>query len=137
LFRSTRGVATVAWLVGGVAWLVKLTLIWANGGSNTGDGIVGVAFLAGAAALVIAGGASGFVLLRRWGRWVGVAGVPVGAAVTLVGFSLIDSVLQGIVPASGWFEEEVGILGTAVVALLLGLALVLRRGSVGPSAAAA
>ena len=37
--------------------------------------------------------------------------MPIGAAATLVGFSVIDSVLQPIVPASGWFEGEVGILG--------------------------
>ena len=129
--------AAVAWLAGGVAWLVKLTLIFANGGTNTNEGFVGVAFLVGVLALVVAGAASGFTLLRRWGIWAGAIGVPIGAVATLAGFSVIDSVLQSIVPASGWFEEEVGILGTAAVALLLGLALLAKGRSKGAASSAA
>ena len=123
MIDSSRRLAAVAWLVGGVAWLVKLTLILANGGSNTDEGIVAVFFLAGVLALVVAGAASGFTLCRRWGTWAAVIGVPIGAAATLVGINLIDSVLKAVVPASGWYEDEVGILGAAVIALLLGLAL--------------
>jgi hypothetical protein len=134
LFDSTARVAAVAWLVGGVAWVVKLTLILANGGANTDEGIVAVAFLGGVAALVVAGGTSGFTLLRRWGTWVAVVGIPVGAAATLVSINVIDGVLQPIVPASGWFDEEVGILGAAVVALGLGLALVVRKPVPSPAA---
>jgi hypothetical protein len=129
LIDSTRRLAAVAWLVGGVAWLVKLTLILANGGSNTDEGIVAVVFLAGVLALVVAGAASGFTLCRRWGTWAAVIGAPIGAAATLVGISLVDSVLQPIVPASGWFDDEVGILGAAVLALLLGITLLKRERS--------
>lgn len=138
MIDSTR-LAAVAWLVGGAAWLLKLTLILANGGSNTDEGIVGIAFLVGVLALVVAGAASGFTLLRRWGIWAAAIGVPIGAAVTLVGISVIDSVLQPIVPASGWYDEEVGILGAAVIAILLGLALLARgrsKGAASPAAAA-
>ena len=146
LIDSTRLAAVAwlvggaAWLVGGAAWLLKLTLILANGGSNTGEGIVAVAFFVGVLALVVAGAASGFTFLRRWGIWAAAIGVPIGAAATLVGISVIDSVLQPIVPASGWFEDEVGILGAAVIAILLGLALLARgrsKGAASPAAASA
>jgi hypothetical protein len=138
LIHSSRRLAAVAWLVGGVAWLVKLTLILANGGSNTDEGIVAVVFLAGVLALVVAGAASGFTLGGRWSTWAAVVGVPIGAAATLIGINLIDSVLKAIVPASGWYEDEVGILGAAVIALLLGLALLGRgRSSDAPSSTAA
>ena len=90
-------------------------------------------FLAGVLAFVIAGAASGFTLGRRWGTWAAVFGVPIGVAVTLVGINLVDSVLQTIVPASGWYDEEVGILGAAVIALLLGFALLDRGRSGAPS----
>ena len=136
MIDSTRRLAAVAWLVGGVAWLVKLTLILANGGSNTDEGIVAGAFFVGVLALVVAGAATGFTLCGRWGTWAAVLGVPIGAAATLVGISLIDSVLQAIVPASGWYDEEVGILGAAVIALLLGLAL-RGRATGAPSSTAA
>jgi hypothetical protein len=136
LIDSSR-LAAVAWLVGGAAWLVKLTLILANGGSNTDEGIVGVAFFVGVLALAVAGAASGYTLLRRWGIWAAAVGAPIGAAATLVGISAIDSVLQPIVPASGWYDEEVGILGAAVIAILLGVALLARRskGAASPAAA--
>jgi hypothetical protein len=137
LIDSTRRLAAVAWLVGGIAWLVKLTLILANGGSNTDEGIVAGVFLAGVLAFVVAGAASGFTLCRRWGTWAAVVGVPIGAAATLVGINLIDSVLQPIVPASGWYDEEVGILGAAVIALLLGLALLKRGRSSGATTSVA
>ena len=127
LLDSIRRVAAAAWLLGGVAWLVKLTLIFVNGGSNTDEGVVAVAFLAGVAFLVAAGAVTGFVLLRRWNTWLAAAGVPLGVAITLVGINVIDGVLQGIVPASGWFDEEVGILGAAVLAVLAGLAFVARE----------
>ena len=139
LIDSTR-LAAIAWLVGGAAWLLKLTLILANGGSNTDEGIVGIAFFVGVLALVVAGAASGFTLLRRWGIWAAAIGVPIGAAATLVGISVIDSVLQPIVPASGWYDEEVGILGAAVIAILLGLTLLARgrsKGAASPAAASA
>jgi hypothetical protein len=137
LIDLTRRLAAVAWLVGGAAWLVKLTLILANGGSNTDEGLVAVFFFVGVLALVVAGAASGFTLLRRWGIWAAAIGVPIGAAATLVGISVIDSVLQPIVPASGWYDEEVGILGAAIVALLLGLALLARGRSTGTARSAA
>ena len=136
MIDSSR-LAAVAWLVGGAAWLVKLTLILANGGSNTDEGIVGVAFFVGVLALAVAGAASGYTLLRRWGIWAAAVGAPIGAAATLVGISAIDSVLQPIVPASGWYDEEVGILAAAVIAILLGVALLARRskGAASPAAA--
>jgi hypothetical protein len=137
LIDSTRRLAAVAWLVGGAAWLLKLTLILANGGSNTDEGIVAGVFFVGVLALVVAGAASGFTLLRRWGIWAAAVGVPIGAAATLVGISVIDSVLQPVVPASGWYDEEVGILGAAVVALLLGLALLARARSRGAASSGA
>jgi hypothetical protein len=120
-------VAAFAWLVGGAAWIVKILLIWENGGANTAEGVVGVAFIAGLAGLVVAGAAGGFALLRRWGVWLATAGVVLGAVATFIAFNLVDSLLQAIVPASGWFEEEVGIVGAAVLALVLGLSALSSR----------
>ncbi len=51
----------------------------------------------------------------------------VGVALTFSAINVLDSALQSVVPASGWFDEEIGILGAAVLSLLLALA-VMRRG---------
>ena len=106
-----------------------------NGGSDTTGGLVGVAFFIGVVALVVAGAASGFVLLRRRRSWLGYVGLLLGVVVTLVGFVVLEGVLKAIVPADGWFEGEVGIVGTAIVALALGVTLSRRRRTVLPTSA--
>ena len=132
---TARRGATWAWLVAGVVWLVKVALIAENGGSDTTGGLVGVAFFIGVATLVVAGAATGFVLLRRRSRWLGYLGLLLGVVATLAGFVVLEGVLKEIVPADGWFEGEVGIVGTAIVALALGLTLWRRRQAVLPTSA--
>ena len=124
-----------AWLAAGVVWLIKVGLIAENGGTDTSGGLVGVAFFVGVVALVVAGGATGFALLRRRRSWLGYVGLPLGVAATLVGFVVLEGVLKAIVPADGWFEGEVGIVGTAIVALALGAILWRRRPAVLPTSA--
>ena len=119
-------VAAYAWLVGGSAWLVKLLLILAAGGGDSF--VISAAFVVGIAALFVAGGAALYAVLRRWSVWLAIPGALLGAGVTFIAINVLDSVLQSIVPASGWFDEEVGILGAAIVALLLGFWTV-RAGS--------
>ena len=131
--QAALRVATWAWLVAGVVWLVEVVLISENGGSDTTGGLVGVAFFIGVVALVVAGAASGFVLLRRWRSWLGYVGLLLGVVVTLVGFVVLEGVLKAIVPADGWFEGEVGIVGTAIVALAVTLSR--RRRTVLPTSA--
>ena len=112
-----------------------MALIAENGGSDTSGGLVGIAFFIGVVALVVAGAASGFVLLRKRGRRLGYVGLPLGVVVTLVGFVVLEGVLKEIVPVDGWFEGEVGIVGTAIVALGLGVTLWRRRPAVLPTSA--
>jgi len=119
IVSTSLRVAAYAWLVGGAAWLVKLLLILAAaGGDNV---VISAAFVLGIAALFVAGGAAVYTLLRRWSVWLAIPGALVGVALTFSAINVLDSVLQSIVPASGWFDEEVGILGAAIVALALGL----------------
>ena len=127
-------VAAYAWLVGGAAWLVKMLLILAaDGGDNV---VISAAFLLGLAALCVAGAAAAYTVLRRWSIWLAIPGTLLGVGVTFVAMNLFDSVLQSIVPARGWFDEEVGILGAAIFAVLLGLALTPRLRWPRPASAA-
>jgi hypothetical protein len=120
--RSLR-IASLAWLLGSAAWIVKVLLIWSNGGSNTDGGAVGAAFWLGLLALAVGGGAAGYALLRRRGRWLGVAGAVLGVVATWVVVDVVDGVLEAIVPVSGWFEDELGMVGSAVLALALAAAV--------------
>lgn len=115
-------------MVGGTAWLVKVALIWGNGGTNTTDGMVGVLFDIGAIAI-----ASAAVLRawdwragsRPWGRVLAsmIALVALFAAVNL------PILLAWQVFGRTWYAEEAGIVLTAVTALVLGVGW-LRAGRV-------
>jgi hypothetical protein len=113
-------IAGVLALVGGAAWLVKVALIWENGGTNTTDGLVGVLFDVGAIGILLGAGirawhAPARGLLRH--RLVALLAVVVAfvAAVDLP--ILLGWVLFG----RTWLAEEVGVILTAIGALALGV----------------
>lgn len=115
---ATR-VAGVLAIVGGVAWLVKFALIWQNGGTNTTDGLVGVLFDVGAVAILLALGIHAWCaprqgLLRHRPIAVLVFVVAFAAAVNL------PIVLGWVLFGRTWLAEEVGVLLTAVAAVVLG-----------------
>ena len=112
-------VAGVFALVGGVAWLLKFVLIWENGGTNTTDGLVGVLFVIGAVGILLGAGirawfAPGQGVLRYRLLLLLVVVAALAVAVNLP--ILLGWVLFG----RTWLAEEVGVLLTAIGALVLG-----------------
>ena len=106
-------------LAGGVAWLVKVALIWANGGTNTTDGLVGVLFALGA---VLSGLAAA---IRAWqARPAASTSHRVLAALLAViaFFAAVNlPILVGWQLFGGtWIAEEVGVVMTASLAVALG-----------------
>ena len=107
-------------VAGGVAWLAKVAVIWANGGSNTSDGLVGALFSAGAVAIALA------VVLRAWHapaarRTTHRALAVVVALVVFVAAVDLPILVGWRIFGRTWFAEEVGVLITAVVGLVLGI----------------
>ena len=107
-------------VAGGVAWLVKVAMIWENGGSNTTDGLVGALFSAGAVAIALA------VILRAWhgpsARRTSHRAFAVIIALVVFVAAVDLSILVGWrIFGRTWFAEEVGLLITAVVGLVLGI----------------
>ena len=112
-------VAGVCALVGGVAWLLKLALIWENGGTNTTDGLVGVLFDIGAVGILLGAG------IRAW--FAPAQGVlryrilRLLAVVTALAVAVNLPILLGwALFGRTWLAEEVGVLLTAIGALVLG-----------------
>ena len=106
-------------MFGGVAWLVKIAWIWADGGAHATEGVAGFLFTLGAVTIVLA------VVIRAWhapphGRsWQH----ALAAVVAVVAFALLVNVpiLVGWqLFGRTWYAEEVGVLLTALLAVALG-----------------
>lgn len=114
-------IAGVLAVVGGAAWLVKIALIWENGGTNTTDGLVGVLFDVGAVGILLGAGIRAWHVppargLLRY-RTVALVAVVVAFAAAVNLPILLGWVLFG----RTWLAEEVGVMLTAVAALVLGV----------------
>lgn len=116
-----RRVASIAAVLGGLVWLVKVGLIWANGGENTGSGLVAVAFFGGLALLVVALAASGYTLVETAPVWLRAIVTVCTPLLVMMVWQLLDQAIKAVYTAEGWLRGELNIILAAVVALLLGL----------------
>jgi hypothetical protein len=112
-----RKTALVAAAVGGLGWLVKVVLIWGNGGTNLDQGVVAVAYVVGLLALVTASAAAGAALARRQPWWIRGAAAVLGVVVFFLVSEALDAVVSPLAPAGTWQRDEVSIVATAVLAL--------------------
>ena len=106
-------------LTGGVAWLVKVALIWENGGTNTTEGLVGLLFTVGAVAIVLA------AVMWAWqsrprATVSGRVGAVLLAVVAFVAAVNLPIVAGWQVFGRTWVAEEVGVVVTALLAVSLG-----------------
>lgn len=122
-----RRLASVAAVLGGVGWLVKVGLIWANGGTNTGDGLVGVMFLVGLAGLVVALAAAGYTLVETAPVWLRAVVTVATPLLVMMVWQMLDRAIKAVYTDETWVRDEVNIVLGGVVALVLGL-WGLRRG---------
>lgn len=116
---ASRIVAGVLAVVGGAAWLVKVALIWQNGGTNTTDGLVGDLFTVGAVAIVLALIACVWMVPNRSlvHRLASVLAVVVGFVLAVN----LPILLGWVILGRTWMAEEVGVVLVAVAALVLGV----------------
>lgn len=113
-------IAGILGVVAGLAWLVKVGLIYANGGTNTSSGPVAAMYLVGFIGLLLAAGAGGWALLAGRPAWQRALGAIAGLVLAFGATQVVDTVAKGIYRQDGWFRGEVSILLLALVALALG-----------------
>ena len=112
-------IAGVFALVGGVAWVLKFALIWQNGGTNTTEGLVGVLFDIGAVGVLLAALVRvWYTLAERRLRYRLVA--LLAAVLTFAAAVNLPIMLGWLLFGRTWLAEEVGVLPTAVAAIILG-----------------
>jgi hypothetical protein len=112
-------VAGVFAMVGGVAWLVKFALIWENGGTNTTDGLVGVLFDIGAVGILLGAGVRAWCAAARKPLWIRLL-VLLAVVAAFAAAVNLPILLGWALFGRSWVAEEVGVLLTAVGALVLG-----------------
>lgn len=137
MYRAISLLATLL-AIGGVAWLVKVGLIAANGGANTNEGIVAVFFFLGLFGLLVGSSSLGLWLARARTVLVRVLAVIAAIATFWISFSFIDGAMQSLVSSAGpqWVHDEMGIVVTAIIWLAIGMWVRARaRGAVVPVAA--
>ena len=128
-----RRIAASAAVVGAVAWLTKVGMIWANGGANTDEGLVGVMYLIGLLGVVVALGASGYTLVETAPVWLRAIVVVATPVLVLMVWTLLDQAIKAVYTEEGWLRDEVNIVLAAVLALGLGVWALTRGRSEDPA----
>lgn len=101
--------------------MVKVGLIWANGGENTSSGLVGYMFYVGLAGVFIALAAAGYTLVEKAPVWLrGVVAIATPLLVLMV-WQLLDQAIKGVYASDTWLRDELSIIVVAVVALVMGV----------------
>jgi len=116
-----RRIASIAAVVGGVGWLVKVALIWANGGANTDGGLVGVMYLLGLLGLVLALGAAGYTLVETAPVWLRAVVVVATPLLVFMVWQMVDQAIKALYTTENWLQGELSVLLAGVLALVLGV----------------
>jgi hypothetical protein len=116
-----RRIASIAAVVGGVGWLMKVTMIWGNGGQDTDSEPVAMMYKAGFAILAVAIGAAGYTLVETAPVWLRAVVAVATPLLVLMVWMLMDQAIKSVYPGSSWLRDEVSVVIAAVVALVMGV----------------
>lgn len=116
-----RRIASIAAVVGGVGWLAKVALIWANNGENTDSGLVGIMYGIGLVGLFVALAAAGYTLVETAPVWLRAVVAVATPLLVLMVWVLLNQAILAVYPGDSWLRDELGILVAAVIAVLMGL----------------
>lgn len=123
-----RRIASTAAVLGGLAWLARVVLVWMSV-DQTGDaGVPGALFWAGLAALALGLAAGGYTLVETAPLWLrGVVTIAVPLLVFMI-WVLLGQAIDAVYTADDWLREELDVAVAGVIALLLGVWGFTRRG---------
>ena len=116
-----RRIASAAAVVGGVSWLMKVTMIWGNGGRDMDSEPVQMLYKAGFAVLAVALGAAGYTLVERAPVWLRMVVAVATPLLVLMVWMLMDEGIKSVYPGHSWLRDEVSVIIAAVVALMMGV----------------
>ncbi len=117
------------WLfaAGGALWVLKVVVITLNDltGRATDSMPVPVLYLSAVFAMAIGATAVGIALLRRFAWWAQLLGAVAAFFALFVLYAILDESLKAAFDGVGpsWLHEELGILTTGAICLVVGVSL--------------
>jgi hypothetical protein len=113
--------------IGGALWIAKVAVITLNdfAGRDTDAMPVPVLYLSAVLGMTIWATAVGIALLRRFPWWAQLLGAVAGVVALFVLYTVLDEILNSSFEGVGpeWLHEELGILATGAIALVVGVLL--------------
>lgn len=110
-----------------IAWTVKSLVIWQAGGLDKSD-FEGPLFILGFLLLLATWTAIGFAASRGRAVWMRLLAAIVGFVIGVVLMQALDALSGAVVPNwDGWFQEEAGLLATALITVLVAFGWLGRR----------
>jgi hypothetical protein len=112
---------------GGALWVLKVVSITLNDmlGRDTDSMPVPVLYLSAIFAMAVGATAVGIALLRRASWWAQLLGAVAAFIALFVLYTVLDEILKSAFEGVGpsWLHEELGILTTGAIALVVGVSL--------------
>jgi hypothetical protein len=118
--------------LGGALWILKVVFITVNDVLDRDTDALPVPFFYLAAVLLMTVGATavGIAVLRRFAWWAQVLGAVAAVIALWALYTVLDGILkpafEGVGPS--WLHEELGIVATGAICLVVGLLLARRVG---------
>lgn len=97
-------------LVCGGAWIAKTALIAANGGTQTGGGLIGILWAVGMIALFTSAAAGAAATLRNRSALLRTLGAVIVVPLSFIAVNLIDGAVKTMYPGNAWFRDEIALL---------------------------
>lgn len=115
-----RRIASVTAVLGGLAWLLRVGLVVTDSGHSTDSELVGYATLVGWVALAIALAAAGYTLVEVAPVWLRAVVAAATMLLVLMMWWLADEGAKSMLPGDSWLRDEVSMVISAVIALVMG-----------------
>jgi hypothetical protein len=116
-----RRIASTAAVVGSVGWLTKVGLVWANGADGVDPGLISALDGIGLVGIGVAFAAAGYTLVETAPGWLRALVTVATVLLVLMVWMLVVEAIESVYTADTWLREELGVIGAAVVALVMGL----------------
>lgn len=129
-------IGSIAAALGGLSWLAKIAIIIATEGKVNDEGAAALFYILGVALMAIGSTAVGVRLANRRSSLLLIGAVVLSPVVFFVSSSVLDGNAKPLLENRGpaYWEDEAGIVVTALIWLLLGITLLrdtLRSGGTG------